>query len=268
MEHYRRMRRDRMGNRVPLGFRQAEIIEIAARQGKVTVEGLAEHFSVTLQTIRRDLSELDEAGLLNRVHGGAMAASGTSNFAYEDRRAHQTEAKDRIARACAATIPNDCSVFLNIGTSTEAVAKQLMNHENLLVVTNNLNVANILSQSPKIEIFVTGGTLRKADNGLIGPLAVETIKNFKFDYAVIGCSALDLDGEVLDFDVQEVGVSQAIIARSRTTNLVADHSKFERSAPARICSLGDLNGFFTDRALDPTLAARCENWGIDVYVDD
>lgn len=253
---------------VPQGFRQAEILDIAERDGKVTVEGLAEHFSVTLQTIRRDLSELDQSGLLKRVHGGAMPASGTNNFAYEDRRSLQTEAKDQIARACAAAIPNDCSVFLNIGTSTEAVAERLMQHENLLVVTNNLNVANILSKSPGIEIFVTGGTLRRADAGLIGPLAVDTINNFKFDYAVIGCSALDLDGEVLDFDVQEVGVSQAIVARSRTTYLVADHSKFERSAPARICSLEQIDAFFTDLPLDPDLAAQCAQWHVDVHVSD
>lgn len=251
---------------MPLGFRQAEILDIAARDGKVTVEGLAAHFAVTLQTIRRDLTELDQAGLLNRVHGGAMPASGTSNFAYEDRRALQTEAKDHIARACADAIPNDCSVFLNIGTSTEAVAEHLRGHENLLVVTNNLNVANILSTSPGIEIFVTGGTLRRADGGLIGPLAVDTINNFKFDYAVIGCSALDHDGEVLDFDVQEVGVSQAIIARSRTTFLVADHSKFDRTAPARICSLKDLDGFFIDRPLAPPLAGLCAEWDVSVHV--
>lgn len=251
---------------MPQGFRQAEILEIATRDGKVTVDGLVAHFSVTPQTIRRDLSELDHAGLLKRVHGGAMPASGTYNFAYEDRRALQTEAKDQIARACAAAIPNDCSVFLNIGTSTEAVAERLMQHENLLVVTNNLNVANILSKSPGVEIYVTGGTFRRADGGLIGPMTVETINNFKFDYAVIGCSALDLDGEVLDFDVQEVGVSQAIIARARKTYLVADHSKFERTAPARICSLEQLDGFFTDHPLDAGLAAQCAQWQVDVQI--
>lgn len=257
---------------MPLGFRQAEILEIAERDGKVTVDGLAERFGVTLQTIRRDLTELDQAGHLSRVHGGAMpplgSGSGTSNVAYADRRALQTEAKARIAQACAAAIPNDCSVFLNIGTSTEAVAERLRTHENLLVVTNNLNVANILSGSPGIEIFVTGGTLRRADGGLIGQLAVDAINKFKFDYAVIGCSALDIDGDVLDFDVQEVGVSQAIIARSRTTYLVADHAKFDRNAPARICSLSDVTGVFTDSALEDTLAARCAAWGVTVHVTD
>lgn len=251
---------------MPQGFRQAEILEIATRDGKVTVDGLVAHFSVTPQTIRRDLSELDLAGHLKRVHGGALPASGTYNFAYEDRRALQTEAKEKIAQACAAAIPNDCSVFINIGTSTEAVAERLIRHENLLVVTNNLNVANILSKAPGIEIYMTGGTLRRADGGLIGPLAVDTINNFKFDYAVIGCSALDLDGEVLDFDVQEVGVSQAIIARARRTFLVADHSKFERTAPARICSLRRIDRFFTDRALGEPLDTHCTQWDVGVDI--
>lgn len=255
---------------MPLGFRQAEILEIAGRDGKVTVDGLAGRFGVTLQTIRRDLTELDHAGLLTRVHGGAMppfgTGSGTHNVAYEDRRALQTDAKDRIARTCAQAIPNDCSIFLNIGTSTEAVAEHLRRHENLLVVTNNLNIANILSKNPAIEIVVTGGTLRRSDGGLIGRQAVDTINTFKLDYAVIGCSALDLDGDVLDFDVQEVGVSQAIVARSRRTFLVADASKFERTAPARICSLRDVDGFFTDQALAVPLAEACADWGVSVQV--
>lgn len=250
---------------MPLGFRQAEILEIANRDGKVTVDGLAAHFAVTVQTIRRDLTELDHAGFLNRVHGGAMPASGTHNYAYEERRGLQAEAKAQIAQACAQQIPNDCSVFLNIGTSTEAVAEHLRRHENLLVVTNNLNIANILSQSPAIEIVVTGGTLRRADGGLIGPQAVDTINTFKLDYAVIGCSALDLDGDVLDFDVQEVGVSQAIVGRSRKTFLVADGSKFDRTAPARICSLQDVDGFFTDAPLAPALDRQCEDWGVTVH---
>jgi len=251
---------------VTLSFRQTEILEIATREGRVSVEDLARHFDVTLQTIRRDLTEMDQAGVLNRVHGGAVIPSGTSNYAYEDRRALMAEEKERIAAACAAQIPDDCSLFLNIGTTTEAVARHLLGHKNLLVATNNINVANILASSPEIEVFVTGGTLRRADGGLIGPRTVDTIGGFKFDHAVIGCSALDTDGELLDFDVQEVGVSQAILARSRCTFLVADHTKFERSAPARICSLADLDAVFTDRPFPDALATACHTWETRVHI--
>ncbi len=247
-------------------FRQVEILDIARREGKVSVEALAHRFGVTVQTIRRDLTELDTAGQLDRVHGGAVVGSGTSNVAYDDRKSHRADEKAAIARLCAASIPNDCSVFLNIGTSTEAVARELRHHKNLLVITNNMNVANTLASNSDCEVVVTGGTVRRGDGGLIGTMTVKAIRSFKFDYAVIGCSALDQDGDVLDYDIQEVGVSQAIIAQARAPLLVADNSKLHRSAPARICSLGDLNGVFTDAPLPQTLQEACERWGTDVFV--
>ena len=247
-------------------FRQTEILDIARRDGKVTVDGLAGHFDVTVQTIRRDLSDLDEAGHLARVHGGAVLASGTTNVAYGERRAHLAEEKAAMARACASQIPNDCSVFLNIGTSTEAVAAELLDHKNLLVSTNNMNVAHILERNPNCEVIVTGGTLRRGDGGLIGAMTVDAIRRFKFDYAVMGCSALDTDGDVLDYDIQEVGVSQAIIAQARAPLLVADHSKFQRSAPGRICSLADVHMLVTDQPLPPRLGASCLEWGTEVVV--
>lgn len=241
-------------------LRHPEILEMVRRDGKVTVEGLAVHFGVTLQTIRRDLTDLSEAGRLERVHGGAVLPSGTSNIGYEERRALNAGSKRSIARACAADIPNGISLFLNIGTTTEAVAQELLHHRDLLVVTNNMNVANILAANADCEIVVTGGQLRRTDGGLVGTLATETIRQFKFDCAVIGCSALDSEGDLLDFDIQEVSVSQAILRQSRRTVLVADHTKLARSAPVRIVSLADLDAVYTDAPLPDTLAAECAGW--------
>lgn len=245
-------------------FRQPDILEIARSEGKVTVEGLAERFGVTVQTIRRDLTELADLGRLQRVHGGAILPSGTTNIGYEDRRILNQDAKRAIAQACAAQISDGASVFLNIGTSTEAVAQELLARHRLLVVTNNMNVAHILAANPDCQVIVTGGTLRRSDGGLIGNLASNTIRQFKFDVAVIGCSALDQDGDLLDFDFQEVEVSQAIIAQSRRSFLVADHSKFQRTAPARIASLADIDMFFTDRPLERALSARCRDWNTEI----
>jgi DeoR family transcriptional regulator, glycerol-3-phosphate regulon repressor len=247
-------------------FRQAEIIEIAQRDGKVTVEGLAEHFSVTLQTIRRDLAELGENGKLERVHGGAILPSGIANIGYEDRRSLNQTGKEGIARACAAQLPESSSIFLNIGTTTEAVARELLSHRDLMVVTNNMNVANILAQNEACQVILTGGALRRSDGGLVGNLTTETIRQFKFDYAVIGCSALDEEGDILDFDIQEVGVSQTIIRQSRKIILAADHTKFQRHAPARIGSVAEMDLFVTDRPLPAPLASACQNWGTQVIV--
>ena len=247
-------------------LRHPEILDIARREGKVTVEELARHFDVTLQTIRRDLAELAEAGRLERVHGGAVLPSGTANIGYEERRRLHGEAKTAMGRTCAALIPHDCSLFLAIGTSTEAVARELLRHRNLLVVTSNINVANILLGNPECQVILAGGTIRRSDGGLVGPLTVQTIRQFKFDVAVIGCSAMDEDGDLLDFDIQEVGVNQAILAQSRRTVLVSDHSKLQRSAPARIASLAEVETFVTDRPLPPALAQRCRDWDTEVIV--
>ncbi|AXT28508.1 DeoR/GlpR transcriptional regulator [Ruegeria sp. AD91A] len=249
-----------------LSFRQSDILEIASAEGRVTVDGLAERFGVTVQTIRRDLTELADAGKLDRVHGGAVLRSGVSNIGYEDRRALNADAKTRIAQACAAEIPDGASVFMNIGTSTEAVARQLLNHKNLMVVTNNMNVANILIENSDCEIVMAGGVLRRTDGGLIGTLTVSTIRHFKFDLAIIGCSALDTDGDLLDFDFQEVQVSQTIIDQARRTFLVADHSKFQRSAPARIASMAELDAVYTNAPLPGTLWQRCREWQTNVVI--
>jgi DeoR family glycerol-3-phosphate regulon repressor len=247
-------------------FRKPEILKIARQDGLVTVDGLAERFAVTAQTIRRDLAELAEAGKLERVHGGAVLPSGVSNIGYLERRALNPDAKARIAAACAREIPENASVFLNIGTTTEAVARALLRHARLMVVTNNLNVANILAENEGCAVVVAGGLLRRADGGLIGELTDEAIRRFKPDLAVIGCSALDADGDILDFDIQEVGASRTILRQARRSFLVADRSKFDRTAPARIGSLSEIDAFFTDRALDAALAARCASWSTRVVI--
>jgi DeoR family glycerol-3-phosphate regulon repressor len=251
---------------VALNFRQTEILELARAEGRVMVEDLAQRFDVTLQTIRRDLSDLADAGHLDRVHGGAMLRTGVANIGYEARRRMNEGAKAAIARACAASIPDNCSLILNLGTTTEAVARELLTHRNITVITNNMNVANILVANPGCEIVVAGGALRRTDGGLVGELTTQFFEQFKVDYAVIGTSALDRDGDLLDFDLAEVRVSKAIIQQSRKVQLVADHSKIDRSAPARLASLSEITTLFTDQPLPEDLMQKCRDWGTEVQV--
>lgn len=247
-------------------IRQTEILEIARREGRVLVEELAQRFDVTLQTIRRDLTELAEAGMLDRVHGGAVPRTGASNIGYEARHQMNKAAKTAIARACAAMIPDNSSMILNLGTTTEAVARELVHHRNITVVTNNMNVANILVVNPGCEIMVAGGKLLRADGGLVGELTTRFIEQFKVDFAVIGASALDHDGDLLDFDLAEVRVSRAILRQARQRFLVCDQSKLNRSAPARIASLSELDAVITDAPLPESLAAACDGWATRVVV--
>lgn len=250
---------------MPQTFRHPEIVDIARTEGKVTVEDLSERFGVSVQTIRRDLNDLANAGQLARVHGGAILPSGIRNIVYEERRQLNSAAKEAMARTCAGMIPNDACIFLNIGTSTEALARALIAHENLIVVTNNINVAQILGGNPSCQITLTGGTLRPADGGLTGVLATETLGQFKFDFAVIGCSGVDADGELLDYDLDEVMVSQAALSRSRRSILLADQSKFGRTAPMRITSVARVDSIVTDARVAADFADLCARSETDLH---
>ena len=246
--------------------RQAEILGMARDGSRLEVDALALRFSVTPQTIRKDLNELCEQGLLQRYHGGAMMPSGIVNLAYESRRQLATDAKRRIGLRAAELIPNDCSLLINIGTTTEQVAMALRSHKGLMVITNNLNVVNILRGYPDIEVIVAGGLLRHSDGGIIGPPAVEFLRQFKVDYAIIGASAIDEDGSLLDYDYREVEVSRKIVESSRTVILVADSLKYERSAPVRIGRIADVDHFVTDVTPPERLLRICEENQVTVDV--
>lgn len=238
-------------------LRHSEILALARRDGMVTVEGLAAHFNVTVQTLRRDLGDLADAGQLMRVHGGAVLPSGTVNIAHEERRSLNSKSKGAIARACAAAIPDGASLFLNIGTSTEAVAQALAHHVGLFVVTNSLSAVPFLQANKNTHVTVTGGKFRRSDGGLVGPMAIETVHQFKLDFAIIGCSAMNTDGDLLDYDLDEVAVSRAILNAARSKFLVTDHTKFQRSAPARIAGVDLLDGIFTDAPLPAPVQSIC-----------
>ncbi|TIX56631.1 MAG: DeoR/GlpR transcriptional regulator, partial [Mesorhizobium sp.] len=187
-----------------LSPRHSEIIQMAKDNGRVLVDDLATHFSVTPQTIRKDLNDLCDQRLLSRIHGGALFPSGIENME-----------KEAIGRPAARLIPDNASLFINIGTTTESVSKALLDHIGLMVITNNINVANRMRIYPSIEVVIAGGVVRGSDGGVVGEAAVDFIRQFKVDYAVIGASAIDHDGALLDFDFREVKVAQAIIANAR-----------------------------------------------------
>lgn len=247
-----------------VNLRRDEIMTIARAQGRVIVEDLARRFAVTPQTIRKDLNELCDQRLLSRIHGGAVIASGVENVGYEARRFIARDEKQAIGAAAAALIPNNASLFVNIGTTTEEVARALLDHEGLMVITNNINVATILYRHPRIEVIIAGGPVRRSDGGIVGGAAVDFVRQFKVDFAVIGASAIDEAGALLDFDYREVRVSQAIIGNARQVILVADRLKLERSAPVRIGHVSQINVFITDRLVSPPLAAICRSHGVRV----
>lgn len=246
--------------------RQADIVALAKSHGRVEVENLTDRFRVTAQTIRKDLNDLCERGVLQRFHGGAILASGTANVGYEARRQLATDEKRRIGERAASLIPDSSSLLINIGTTTEQVAHALRGRNGLLAITNNTNVVNILRGCEHIEIIVAGGVVRQSDGGIVGEAAVDFIRQFKVDYAVIGTSAIDDDGTLLDFDYREVKVAQAIIECARKSILVADSMKLERTAPVRIGHISQLDYFVTDAAPAARLRDICRHASVQVEI--
>jgi DeoR family transcriptional regulator, glycerol-3-phosphate regulon repressor len=242
--------------------RQAEIITLARDQGRVLVDELAQRFDVSPQTIRKDLNDLCDRRVLMRVHGGAVVSSGVENLSYEARRFVAADEKRAIGTAAAALVPNGSSLFINIGTTTEEVAAALVHHQDLLVITNNLNVAMLLHRHPKIEVIIAGGAVRRSDGGIVGASAVELIRQFKVDFAIVGSSAIDNEGTLLDFDYREVQVAQAIIENARQIMLVADSSKLQRTAPVRIGHLRQIHVFVTDALGSSKVRDVCGSVGL------
>jgi DeoR family glycerol-3-phosphate regulon repressor len=230
----------------PASRRQQEILTLLQEAGRVSVEDLVLRFGVTPQTIRRDLNDLNEARLIARTHGGAMVASGVENLAYDARKLVAQSNKQRIGEAAARLIPDHSSVFINLGTTTEEVAQALRHHAGLLVITNNLQVASLLHRNASFNVVMAGGTIRAEDGGAVGEMAAEAIRRFKVDFAIIGTSAIDEDGTLLDYDVREVQVSRAIIENARQVVLVTDQTKFTRRAPVRIARLHEIHTLVTD----------------------
>jgi DeoR family glycerol-3-phosphate regulon repressor len=242
--------------------RQQLLLERVARYGSCSVDDLARALDVTPQTVRRDVGQLAQAGLLARFHGGVRVPSSTTeNIAYQQRKLLNAEGKQRIGRTAASLIPPGSSLFLNIGTTTEAAAQALVHHQDLRVVTNNLNVAAILADNPRCQVTVAGGAVRHRDRGIIGETTVEFIRRYKVDVGLIGISSIEHDGTLRDFDDREVSAARAIIEQSREVWLLADHTKFTRHAMVKLAHISEIDVLVTDAEPPADLLAMLQEAG-------
>ena len=249
--------------------RQLELVDEVRRLRSVSVEALAERFGVTLQTVRRDVRLLAAAGWLTRFHGGVrLPGSTTENIAYRQRQQLNDAAKRRIARAVARAVPDGCSLILDIGTTTEAIARELLARKGLRVITNNLNVAAILSDNPDCEVLVAGGLVRARDRGIVGEATLDFMRQFRVDIGLIGISAIECDGTLRNFDFREVKVARAIIEQSREVWLAADHSKFNRPAMVELGRLDQVDTLFTDLAPPEPFPALLAEAGVALVLCD
>lgn len=249
-----------------MSSRQRSIMEFIREQGSVQVDELSVHLQVTPQTIRRDLNQLYDLKLIQRVHGGAVIKDTIENLGYGARKLLMAGEKTEIAKLTAEIIPDNSSIFINLGTTVEVVAECLVDRNGILVITNNINVASTLWPSRSIEVMIAGGTIRHSDGGIVGTSTEEFIDKFKPDYAIIGCSAIDDTGEFFDYDLREVRVTQAIIRQARSVILVTDSMKLDRRAPVKVGTLTDVDILVTDNGISDEFVEVCRQNNVDVII--
>jgi len=244
--------------------RQLRIAELVSVRGRARIGELAETFGVTEPTIRKDLSALQERGLLKRTHGGALAVHPNVDRELAGRQAAHRAGKEAIADACLRLLRDGDSVFLDSGTSVEAVARHLAGAGNLRlsVLTNSLGVADALADVPSIDCVLLGGQLRRVDGSVVGDLAVENLQRFTFSSAFLGVSGFSELGISVG-SLAEASLKAAVIERARRVVLPVDHSKVGATDFARISDLEAVDVVVMDEA-SPAVHDLCAAYNIEL----
>jgi len=248
--------------------RQARIAELVATRGRARIGQLATQFGVTEPTIRKDLTALEQRGLLKRTYGGALALHPIVDREFAGREATNRAGKAAIARACLGLLRDGDSVFLDSGTTVDAVARALATGAGqrerlrLSVLTNTLAVASALADVQGIDCVLLGGHLQPVEGSLVGPLALENLQRFAFSVAFLGVSGFSEAGISVG-SLSEAAVKAAVIERARRVVVATDHAKVGATDFARISGLDDIDVVVMDRTT-PAVAEVCEAHGIQL----
>ncbi|WP_420996330.1 DeoR/GlpR family DNA-binding transcription regulator [Cupriavidus sp. 30B13] len=249
-----------------LSRRQREILDWLHEVDRLSTEQLADRFNVSSQTIRRDINDLDEQGLVRRVHGGLSLPKNQHNKSFLQRSNVQIERKRRIAQAAVGLMQDDATIFLGYGTTVAEFARALPPDRPLRVVTNNIDAVRALADKPGIETWVAGGKLRPADRDVMGSITLDFLRRFRAHFAICGVGGVSADGTLYEFQPDEAELSQVLLTHSHRRLLLADSSKFLREAPCRVAGLEQVDHFFTDADASAELQALCERAGVETHL--
>ncbi|MFD9289463.1 DeoR/GlpR family DNA-binding transcription regulator [Streptomyces sp. NPDC060030] len=245
--------------------RQQEILRIAGESGRVDVPSLAAHFQVTAETVRRDLKALDRAGLLRRVHGGAIPA-GRLGFEPDlaERDTVAAGEKDRIAAAALAELPAEGNIIIDAGTTTVRLAASMPVDSRLTVVTHALPVAARLSDHPGIALHLVGGRVRHRTRAAVDAWALSAYAEINADVVFLATNGFSPGGGLTTPDLAEAAVKRSVIAAARRVVLLADSGKSGQEHFARFGDLSDVDLLITDTGLSPEDARAVESRGTEV----
>lgn len=247
--------------------RKRKILQFIKKNKKATVAELSKLFGVSESTIRRDLEELDEQGVIKRAHGGAIAVERAApEPPIIQRMTENEEEKRRIGRAAAELVRDGETIFLGSGTTTLEVARNLVDRNNLTVITNALNIANLFAGKPNITVVVVGGLLRHSELSMIGHIAEQTLKELHADKVIMGIRAIDVEAGLTNDYLPETMTDRAIINFSSEVILVADHSKFGKVSTALVAPITSVNKIITDSDAPGEIIDEIKGLGVEVII--
>lgn len=249
-----------------VSVRQSEILKLVRQQGSCTIGDLAERLAVSDETIRRNVKPLVSAGLVLKVHGGIILPDRFREPPIQRRMLDHKEAKERIAALVARQIQDGDSLVIDTGSTTTYVAKALMDHSNLVVVTNSTQIAGTLATRNGNRVFMAGGELRAHDAAAFGAETIDFVRRFQVRYAVLSIGAVHAVQGFMVYHLCEAEISRAAIAQSERCIVAADCSKFERSTLVRVCALDKVDLLVTDATPPPALAQQLAAAGVEVQV--
>ncbi|HZG28221.1 MAG TPA: DeoR/GlpR family DNA-binding transcription regulator [Ensifer sp.] len=227
--------------------RHGDILKLLEIDGSMAVSDLAERLGVSLETIRRDIKPLAESGAVLRMHGGVALPSALGEAPFEKRMREMSAAKKKIAECVARTIADGESLMLDTGTTTSYLARELLGHRRLTVITNSSDIARVLASVNGNRVYMAGGEIRPDSGAVFGLSAIEFIARFSVDHSIISAGAVDPTG-ILDYALDEAEFARTVLSRGRRKLVVTDSSKFTRSGLIQVCSFGDLSEIVTEAA--------------------
>lgn len=244
--------------------RQAEIHDVVARRSEVSVDVLARKFDASPETIRRDLTVLADAGLVQKIHGGARGIVPQAEGEFASRLRRNALAKRRIGEAMADLVQPHTTLFMDTGSTTLICAEALSRIKNLTIVTNSTGIAQAFYKGRGgADIYLLGGAYRGGNAQTVGGAVIRQIADYRADMAILTVGAIDGQGAT-DFSNHEAEVGRAMIKASSALTLVVDRSKFNRSAGFKLCGLSEIDTLVTDQAPDAALLAHLEQIRVEV----
>lgn len=248
-----------------LQTRRERIIELIQEDRMVKVSDLMKMFDVSIETIRRDLEFLEKEGLLTRVYGGAVLnRKKAAEPLYEQREIKNYREKSAIAKRAVELIEDGDVLGIDIGTTAREFARELLGRKRVIVLTNSMPIAEILSEDENIRVIMLGGEVRKGEFSVSGFVAEQVMSRFNLDKYILGIGGLTVENGITDYHIEETNLRRVMLERSQKVIGLTDYSKFGVTAMNEVCPLSRLDILVTDTRADRTVIGRMHSMKTEV----